>query len=209
MGFPFETWHLLSWDMGCSLLGCCLSLGFLLLWSDTMATATIITKTFELGFRCLVHDHHGRKHRHVQADVVLELRVLCLIGNRKLIDSNTEESLSKTDLKACPDSDLLPQERPHTYFMSRSNSAAPFAGGGGRFLLNHHRHCSLTRSLWGDLTLERQSFSASPWGALCNRILGPYQRNKEQSTSTWCIFFFLLCPPLSLFPSCFFKKKIF
>lgn len=83
-----------------------------------MATATIIKNTFELGwlassFRCSVHHHHGRKHRDVQADVVLELRVLRLIGNRKLIDSNTEESLSKTDLKARPDSDLLPPERPH------------------------------------------------------------------------------------------------
>ena len=49
----------------------------------------------------------------MQADMVLELRVLHLTGNRKSAESHAEKSLSKRDLKARPHSDTLPPTRPH------------------------------------------------------------------------------------------------
>ena len=44
----------------------------------------------------------------MHADMVLELRVLQLAGNRKSTDYNTEGSLNKRDLKAHPHSDTVP-----------------------------------------------------------------------------------------------------
>ena len=53
-----------------------------------MTTATLIKKAFNLGwlaysFRGSVHYDHEEKHGSMQADVVLELRVLHLADNGK------------------------------------------------------------------------------------------------------------------------------
>lgn len=42
------------------------------------------------------------KHGSMQAEMVLELRVLHLVGHRTSPDSHMEGSLSKRELKACP-----------------------------------------------------------------------------------------------------------
>ena len=49
----------------------------------------------------------------VQADMVPELRVLHLAGNRKSTGSHTEGNFNKKDLKAHPHSDTPPQTIPH------------------------------------------------------------------------------------------------
>ena len=54
----------------------------------------------------------------MQADVVLELRVLHLAGNRKSTDCHTEGNLSKRDHKAHPHRDTLPPSRPHLLIVS-------------------------------------------------------------------------------------------
>ena len=48
----------------------------------------------------------------MQADAVLELRVLHFAGNRKSVDSHTEESLNKRDLKTQAHNDTFPPARP-------------------------------------------------------------------------------------------------
>ena len=53
----------------------------------------------------------------MQADMVLELRVLHLAGRRNSTDGHTEGSLSKRDLKARPHSDTLLPTRSHLLVM--------------------------------------------------------------------------------------------
>ena len=75
------------------------------------------------SFRGSVHYHHGREHGTMQAEVVLELRVLHLAGIRKSADS-LRGILSRRNLRARPHSDALP---PKPYFnkVTPLNSATP------------------------------------------------------------------------------------
>ena len=86
-------------------------------------TATLIKETLvvvaHLQLRGSVHYHHGREHGSVQADVVLELRVLHLAGNRKSTDS-LGGILSIGNLKSCPHSDTLPPVR--SYSLQQSHT---------------------------------------------------------------------------------------
>lgn len=74
--------------------------------------ATLIKKAFNWGFRGCVHYHHDGYHDGVQADVVLELRMLHLAGNRKSTGCHTRGNLSTRDLKAGPHGDIHPPTRP-------------------------------------------------------------------------------------------------
>ena len=89
-----------------------------------MIKATLIKKTFNWGgsltFRGLVHYRHGEKYSSRLADVVLELRVLHLAGNRKLTDS-LGSILSIRNLKACPHSDTFPLTR--SYPLQQSHTS--------------------------------------------------------------------------------------
>ena len=59
-----------------------------------MTTATFIKKTFNwwlaYSFRGSVHYHHDEEYGRVKADVVLELIVSHLAGNRKLTASDPD-----------------------------------------------------------------------------------------------------------------------
>ena len=82
--------------------------------------ATLITKTFNLGDLPIVSEFQylifmmGNTVG-IQADVVLELRMLHIAGNSKSIESHTEGRLSKRDLKAHSHSNTLPPTR--SYFL--------------------------------------------------------------------------------------------
>lgn len=93
-------------------------LGFSLLWRDTMIMWTLINKIF-IGVTCLQlqglkNYHHDGEHRSMQADVVLELRVLHLAGNRKITET-LSNILSTGNLKAHSNNNILPSKRPFPY----------------------------------------------------------------------------------------------
>lgn len=92
-----------------------------------------IKKTFSVAlaysFRGSVYYHHSGELESLQADVVLELRMLYLEGNRKSADSYTEGSLNKRDLKACSHCDTSLNKA------TSPCSATPF---GVYFVSNHH-----------------------------------------------------------------------
>ena len=59
-------------------------------------------KVAHLYFRGSVHHDHAGKHGDMQADVMLELRALTIVGSGKSTDCPNEGSLGKIYLKAHP-----------------------------------------------------------------------------------------------------------
>ena len=64
--------------------------------------AIFIKKAFKSGGLLTVSEVHDREHGSMQVDIVLELRVLHLVGNRKSTDSHIEGNLSKETSKPTP-----------------------------------------------------------------------------------------------------------
>ena len=91
------------------------------LFRDSMSKAALIKENISLelaySFRDLIHYHHSEKHGSMQADMVLEeLRVLLLdlqTSDKRRLVCHTGHSLIIGDLKAYPNSDILPPIKPH------------------------------------------------------------------------------------------------
>ena len=101
-----------------------------------MTIPTLRKKTFNWGGLLTVSEvqsyHPDKEHGGMQKDMVLELRLLLLTGNRKSTDNHTEGSLNKRDLKAGPHSDTFSPKKKVTPY----NSANPFRD---HFLSNQYK----------------------------------------------------------------------
>ena len=101
-----------------------------------MTMAILVKENIELrvaaySFRGSLHYHHGGEHDNTQADVVLELRVLHLAGNRKSTDK-LGGILSIGNHKA--HSHVFQQGGAHSNKAIPSNSATPYEIMGANYI---------------------------------------------------------------------------